>query len=116
MRTRWIEGLVDAGEYDRVNIVELIYYFGLDREGLTPGMSIIEHWANEHNMSIFTHYNLEILLSGDSELIRAYYSIENEAAHTAQVQARFDEYVAIHGMPDTSWMITAHHRPQIEPT
>ena len=105
--TMWMRDLVAAGEYDRVNVVEFINYFELYREGLTPGMTAFEHWANEFNMNIFTHYNFDILLSGDWDLIRDYYCITNQAAHSAQVQARFDAYVAANRYtPDTSWMVT----------
>jgi len=113
-RVRWMEGLIDAGEYERVNVVELINHFGLYREGLTPGKTIFEHWATYDNMNLFTHYNFEVLLSGDSQLIREYYSAENEATHTAQVQARFEQHVATHGYtPDTGWMI--ERRPRTTP-
>ena len=107
MNYHWMRALIDAGEYDRVNIVEFINHVRLYRESsLSPGMSIFEHWATHDNLNIFTHYNFEVLLSGDMARIRAYYAIENEAAHTAQVQARFQQYVATHGYtPDTSWMI-----------
>jgi len=54
----WMRGLVDAGEYERVNIVEFINHFGLYREtSRSPGMTIFEYWATEHNLNIFTHYN-----------------------------------------------------------
>jgi len=106
-RYSWMRGLIDAGEYDRVNIVEFIYHFGLYRpSSLSPGLTIFEHWATYHNMNIFTHYNFDVLLSGDWDLIREYYGIANEPYLTAQVQARFDAYVAANGyVPDTSWMI-----------
>jgi len=105
-RVRWMHGLIDAGEYNRVNVVDFINHFGLDRpSSLSPGLTIFEHWATQHNMNIFTHYNFDVLLSGDWDLIRSYYSIENEHLHTAAVQARFDAHVERYGMPDTSWML-----------
>ena len=105
-RLHWMQDLISKGEYDRVNIVEFISHFNLGRPSpLSPGRTIFEHWANEYNMSIFTHYNFDILLSGDENLIRQYYAIENEPLHTAAREARFDAYVAQHGMPDTSWML-----------
>jgi len=102
----WMRDLVEAGEYNRVNIVDFINHFGLDRpSSLSPGRTIFEHWVRHDNMNIFTHYNLDILLSGSWTLIREYYSIENEHLHTAAVQARFDAHVERYGMPDTSWML-----------
>jgi len=108
---RWMSDLIEAGEYDRVNIVEFISYFRLDQvrldvEGLISDTSTaFERWVISDNMNIFTHYNLSILLSGDMERILEYYSIENEHLHTAAVQARLDAHIAQHGIPDTSWML-----------
>jgi len=103
----WMQSLIDAGEYDRVNIVEFLIFWNLLRQSsITPNITAFESIVNMHNMNIFTHHNFEILLSGDWDLIREYYSIANEPYHTAQVQARFNAYVAAHGyVPDTSWMI-----------
>jgi len=106
MRVYWMQELIDAGEYDRVNVVEMITYFGLDRlNSLSPGFTTFEHWTNERNLNIYTHYNFDVLLSNDWDLIREYYSIANEQLHTAQRQERFDDYVSRHGAPDTSWML-----------
>ena len=107
MTSWWMQNLIDAGEYDRVNIVEFLTFFDLYRpSSINPSVTAFENIANRHNMDIFTHYNFDILLSGDWDLIRDYYCITNEAAHSAQVQARFDAYVAANGYtPDTSWMI-----------
>ena len=103
----WMQRLIDAGEYDRVNVIEFLYFFNMNRISSTPGITIFEGIANRHNMNIFTHYNFDILLSGDWDLIRDYYCITNEAAHSAQVQARFDAYVAANRYtPDTSWMVS----------
>jgi|GEM_PF-3598439 len=89
----WLHNLVATGQYERVNIVEFVDHFGLDREStLSPGMSILEHWINEHNMHLYTHYNLDIIFSGDWELIRSYYSVENEHLHTAQVLAAYQAH------------------------
>lgn len=104
----WMQALVDAGEYDRVNIIEFLSTTNLDKE-------IFGYRVNDWNLNIFTHYNVDILFSGDEQLIRQYYSIENEAAHTAQVQAAFDQYVATYGPPDTSWMVP-RERPIELPT
>ena len=105
--TMWMRDIVEAGEYESVNIAEFIEHFELDRpSSLSPGITIFEHWANYFNMNIFTHYNFDILLSGDWNLIRDYYCITNEPLHTAQVQARFNAYVAANGYTqDTSWMV-----------
>jgi len=94
----WMRGLVDAGEYERVNIIEFANRFRLSEIGL-------EHIMNRDGMNFFTHYNLDIIFSGDLELITAYYSRENEALHTAQVQEAFDQRVIIRGVQDVSWML-----------
>ena len=75
---RWMQGLVDAGEYDRVNIVEFAEHLGLTRE-------VFERWHTEFDMHLYTHYNIDIIFSGDPELIASYYSVENEHLHTALV-------------------------------
>ena len=103
---RWMQSLIDAGEYNRVNIVEFIEELRLRQSPTqSPGTTAFEHWAIHDNMNIFTHYNLDILLSGDMNLIRQYYAIENEPLHTAAVQSRFAAHVARYGMPDVSWMM-----------
>jgi len=94
----WMQNLVDTGEYERVNMVEFVSYFGLPR-------STLEQFIEEFDMHLFTHYNLDVIFSGDQQLIQNYYSIENEATHTAQVQETFERYAATHGSPDTSWML-----------
>jgi len=97
---RWMQRLVDAGEYERVNIVELVN---------NPPTRIIrtgfERLMQNTNLHLFTHYNLDIIYSGDWDLILAYYAIENQPLHDAQVQAAFNRHVAIHGMPDISWQL-----------
>ena len=104
----WMGELIDAGEYGEINIVEFIHRFDLGREhSRFPGLTIFEHWAIHDNLNIFTHFNFDILLSGDWDLILSYYSIENEPLHTAAVQQRFNNHVSQHGMPDTSWMLPA---------
>jgi len=64
-----------------------------------------EHIMNRDSINFFTHYNLDIIFSGDLELITAYYSRDNEALHTAQVQEAFDQRVIIRGIQDVSWML-----------
>jgi len=105
---RWIRDLIEAGEYDKINVVEFINHFDLGHPSSLSeeGRTIFEHWANEHNMNIFTHYNFDVLLSGDMNRILAYYHRNNEHLHSAARQARFDAHVARYGMPDTSWMLT----------
>jgi len=95
---RWMWNLINAGEYERVNIVEFVNYFRIPRESF-------ERFVREYHMNLFTHYNIDVIFSGDWDLIMSYYAAENEAAHTAIVQAAFDRYTAMHGAPDTSWML-----------
>jgi len=75
----WMRDLVAAGEYERVNIVDFVdHFFGENREAF-------ERWVNEHSMYLHTHYNLDIIFSGNPQLIASYYAIENESIHTAQI-------------------------------
>ena len=106
----WMQDLVASGEYDSVNISEFINHFRLYRDSLSPGKTIFEHWATHDNMNIYTHYNFEVLLSGDPARIREYYSIQNEPTHTSQVQARLQQHTTAQGAPDTTWMIPRGHR------
>lgn len=82
---RWMQGLVDAGAYERVNIVEAVDYLGITRE-------IFEHFVDEFNMQIFVHYNTDVIFSGDRQLIASYYSSENEALHDAHVRNALEGY------------------------
>lgn len=95
---RWMQQLVENGNYDGVNIVAFVNYFRLTQDAF-------EHWVDEFDMQLFTHYNAEVIFSRDQQLIQSYYSIENEVAHTTQVQEAFEQYAATHGSPDTSWML-----------
>jgi hypothetical protein len=73
--------LVDAGQYERVNIVELLTnHFDMPRDAF-------ERLIVRYRVYQLTHYNLDVIFSGDQELIESYYSIENEVAHSAKVQA-----------------------------
>ena len=94
----WMRDLVEAGHYDRVNIIEFVNHFDISRE-------VFEQIVDERNLALFVHYNLDVIFSGDPQLIASYYSIENEAAHTAHVQAAFEQYTATHGQPDTSRLL-----------
>jgi len=98
MFSRWMQDLVDSGQYDRVNIVELVNYFRIPRHAF-------EGFVNEFNMYLFTHYNTDAIFSGNRQLIEAYYALENEAQHSSQVQAVFEQHVALHGAVDTEWML-----------
>jgi len=89
----WMQGLVDAGQYDRVNIVELVQHERVPRE------TFFERFATEHNMNLFTHYNPDVIFSGDPQLIKRYYSKENESSHTGQVRERFEQFASKHGQP-----------------
>jgi len=103
---RWIQmsfselmqGLVDAGEYDRVNIVEFVNHFEIPQYAF-------EGFVNEFNMYLFTHYNTDVIFSGNRQLIEAYYALENEAQHSSQVRAVFEQHVVLHGAVDTEWML-----------
>ena len=88
--SRWMQRLVHDGEYERVNLIEFLNHTRLTRESF-------ERWMNEDNMRLFTHYNLDIIFSGDEQLMRQYYSAENQPIHTAQVQAAFNQHVATYG-------------------
>ena len=88
----WMQGLTETGQYDRVNIVEFVHHVELLRW-------VFEWLATKHNMNIFTHYNFDVIYSGDRRLIADYYSIENEPDQTAQVQAAFERFVAKYGQP-----------------
>jgi hypothetical protein len=94
----WMQELIDVGEYDRINIVELVNHFNMPVEAF-------ERLEREYNINLFTHYNLDVIFSDDPVLIADYYSAENEAAHTAIVETAFEQFVAMHGIPDTSWML-----------
>ena len=94
----WMQGLIDAGQYDRVNIVEYVHHSGMLRE-------TFEQIVNEHSMYLFAHYNLDIIFSGDPSLIARYYAIENEAAHTMQVQSALEHHISMYGQPDMSRML-----------
>jgi len=106
----WMLHLINRGEYDKVNIVELLNRNGwltrpatvIDGMAFPSGREMFEELVNRHNMNLFTHYNIDIISSGDWELIEQYYAIENQAAHTAQVQAAFEQHVALYGMPDVN--------------
>ena len=98
----WMQGLVDAGLYEKVNIVEFVHYFNR-YENLTR--ETFERIVNENNMYLFTHYNLDIIFSGDPSLIASYYAIENEAAHTMQVQSALEHHISMYGQPDMSRML-----------
>ena len=89
--SRWMQDLINAGEYERVNIVEFINWARLPREIFEYRVTV------ENDLTLFTHYNLDIIFSGDEQLIRQYYSTENQAAHTAQVQAAFNQHIAANG-------------------
>jgi len=100
---KWMEDLIAAGEYDKVNIVEFTNFVvtasaGWNREAF-------ERRLVEFDMHLFTHYNPNVIFSRDPALIKNYYSIENEPVHTMLIETAFDEYVTVHGMPDTSWML-----------
>ena len=89
----WMQEHVAAGRYEYVNIVDAINHLEIPRFAL-------ERMINESGIYRYTHYNLDVIFSNNTQLIMDYYSIENEAAHTAQVQAAFDMHVANYGMPD----------------
>ena len=89
----WMQGLIDAGEYERVNIVEFVK----SRSGNGLTKEVFEHWIREDNLNLFTHYNVDIIFSGDPQLIAEYYSAANQATHTAQVLSAFNQHVAAHG-------------------
>jgi hypothetical protein len=94
----WMQDLIDAGAYDKVNIVEFVTHFEIPR-------SAFAGFINEFNMQLFTHYNVDVIFSRDQRLIQNYYSKENEATQTVQVLAAFNEFVATHGSIDTSRII-----------
>lgn len=95
----WMQGLIESGQYDRVNIVELVInHERLSRESF-------ESFATKHNMHIFTHYNLDVIFSGDPRLVAEYYSMKNESRHTMQVRAAFEQFVSKYGQPDLSWRL-----------
>jgi len=85
MFSLWMQELIDAGEYERVNIVEFAYHFYASRGG--DSIAAFRRFYEEDNMQIYTHYNLDVIFSGDQALIDSYYAKENEAQHTAIVQA-----------------------------
>ncbi len=92
----WMQGLVESGQYDRVNIVEFVHHERLSREAF-------ERDKMQFRLDIFAHYNLDVIFSGDPRLIAEYYSKENESIHTAQVQAAFEHFVSKYGQPDKGW-------------
>jgi len=110
----WARRLIDAGEIERVNIVEFANRIEMNRPVLSKEAFI--RWYNHDNLGIFTHYNIDVIFSGNMDLIMAYYSIENEHLHTAQVRERFEAYVEQHGMPDVSWMVDPVIRSSNLPT
>ena len=94
----WMRDLIEIGEYDKVNLSQFISDRNVGEEFFTSQIA-------NYNMDIYTHYNIEILFSGNQRLIQSYYSATNEAIHTSHVQAAFEQHAAIHGAPDTSWML-----------
>ena len=94
----WMEPLVEAGLYYQVNMVDWVRSSGISFE------TVNNHMMN-NNVQLFVHFNLDVIFSDDDELIRAYYSKENEILHNSIVQAAFEAFAAQYGTPDTSWMI-----------
>ena len=80
------------------------FYF-LHYQRIKEVESYHENYVSNNNIDLFVHINLNVIFSDDDELIRAYYSRENETLHNSIVQAAFDAFTAQYGTPDTSWMI-----------
>ena len=76
--------------YDQINIVEFAnHFYGDNRD-------VFAYWVTELGMNLYTHYNLDIIFSDDWDLILEYYAIENQAYHSALVQAARDGYGPTH--------------------
>lgn len=93
---QWMQSLAETGQYDRINIVEFVHH---RRDVMLPRWAF-ERDATEYNMHIFTHYNLDVIYSGDPQLVARYYSKETEPIHTAQVRAAFERFVSKYGQPN----------------
>ena len=85
---RWMKPLIDAGEYENINIFQLIRDLEISEEYFTRQVL-------NYDMEFLTHYNIEILFSDDQRLIEEYYSIENESYHTKQVRTASDFAVIV---------------------
>jgi len=91
----WARNIGETGDYERFNIVDFVdRFFDGNREGF-------ERWVLERNIPLFTHYNLDIIFSGDQDLITQYYSIQNQSTHTAIVQAAFNNHIETYGWDTT---------------
>lgn len=91
----WMKEFVDAGQYDKVNIVEYSKRFEITK------VAFEEH-VEKNNLGIYADYNADVIFSEDQESIAEYYSIENEEVQKAQIKANYDQYVKQNGKPSSN--------------